>query len=148
MFNFYKTATTYLDFWPDVPALYAIYKEYRIRQSLKFLKIVIPPFIAFLLLWNFYQGGGLQGVAWWYALTFNLHVTFICIAVLFLLLLQGYYWAYSKSQQKVNQKEVNFVNELNEKFDLPKVTGCTYFEYASLLQKAFNKFGADVFANI
>ncbi len=134
----------YLDIWPEHPVLNAIFKEGRVRYVLKAGNYIIPPFIFFILVWNFIQGGGLKGVDFVYTQKINWPVSLVCILFLIALPLQGFYWAGKRARTKLNPKQILFYNDLCEQLKKEKITDPVMYDLAVLINEGLKKLGPEI----
>ncbi len=99
--------------WPEKePLLNPVFPETRVKNALVAGRIILPPFIVFILFWAIYQGGGFKGIPLLFALTSNFPVTLVCILFLCLMPLQGYLWFYKRAVTPLSQKQQKFYVEL------------------------------------
>ncbi len=133
----------YLEIWPEHPILGAIFAEGRVRYMLKLGNYLIPPFIFFILVWNFIQGGGLKGVDFLYTQKINWPLSVVCILFLLALPLQGYYWAGKRAQTKLNPKQRLFYAELCEKLEKSQSEDPTLYDLALRMKEGLEKLGPD-----
>lgn len=138
-----KTGISYLQDWPEHPILNAIFKEGRVRSWLKLGNVLIPPFIFFILLWNFIQGGGLKGVDFLYTQKINWPVTAVCIIFLLMLPLHAYYWAGKRAQTKLNPTQRVFYADLCEKLEKAQAADPTMHDLARAIGEGLKKLGPD-----
>ena len=102
----------YMKKWPDEPLLYPVFAECRIKKVITLEQRLFPPFIVLTVIWYFYRWGGFKGIPFFMAIEDSLPMLICCICFLLLLPLQGYYWFYKRSMQKLNDKQKTFYIEL------------------------------------
>lgn len=144
MFKTLRLGMRYLEIWPDEPVLGAIYRENRVRYVLNAAKYLIPPFIFFILIWNFIQGGGLKGVDFLYTQRINWPMSVICILFLLALPLQGYYWAGKRAQTELNVKEKEFYVSLCKRLDRTPAEKPVFMDLALILKEGLTKLGREI----
>lgn len=144
--NFFRTVSLgikYMDIWPQEPTLGAIFPENRFKYVMGVAKVLIPPFIVFIFLWVYIQGGGLKGVSFLYTMETNWPVTIVCILFLLIIPLQGYYWFGKRAQLKLNGKQKIFYKGLCEKLKKEPASDPTMFDFAKAVAEGCKKLNKD-----
>lgn len=125
----------YLELWPEDRVLGAVFPENRVKKVMVLARRLIPPFIVFLLLYNFVLGGGLKGVSFFYTLKINWPATLCAVVLLLLLPLQGYYWAGKRAQLKLSKKLETFYRDVCVKLHKEPALNPTMFDLAVVLRQ-------------
>ncbi len=133
-----RRGSKYLALWPDHPILGAVFPENRVKYALCWGRRLIPPFIAFILLWNFVQGGGLQGVSFIYTQKVNWPSALLCVLTLLIIVLHGYYWAGRRAALPLNPKLQLFYTELCSALGKTPAPVPTMLDLAKALHSAVN----------
>lgn len=142
-FKTIRQGSKYLAIFPVHPILGAVFPENRVQYALRWGRRLIPPFIAFILLWNYVQGGGLQGISFFYTQKVNWPSALLCIVTLVLILLHGYYWAGKRAALKLNPKLTLFYRQLCQALGKEPVPVPTMFDLARALHEGLEKLDPD-----
>lgn len=138
MFKTVLAGARYLEIWPDHPVISAVFPEGRVKYAMRWARRLIPPMIVFILLWNFVQGGGLQGLqglSWLTAGRANWPLGIVTICLLLLVVLHGYYWAGKRAQLKLSSKQERFYQELCLKHGRKPCSAPTMYDLAVILKQ-------------
>lgn len=103
-FKTVKDGIRYCEIWPQDPLLNPVFPECRVKRAIRAGRMILPPFIVFILLWSYVRGGGLLGVEFMFAVKSNWPMTIICILFILLMPLQGYWWMGKRSRMKLNPR--------------------------------------------
>ena len=103
-FNTFRDGLKYMEIFPLEPVLNPVFPEFRVKRVMKMGKILLPPFIALIVLWSYVRGGGLQGVEMMFALKSNWPVTICCVLLLLLMPGQGYWWFGKRARLPLNPR--------------------------------------------
>ena len=140
----FKDGIKYMEIWPEDPILGSVFTEGRVKYIMRLGKYLLPPFIMFLIVWNFIMGGGLKGVEFFYTLKSNWPVTLCCVLFLLVLPLQGYYWFGKRSSVKLNKKQKLYYEELCKKLQKEPAIDPVMMDFAVTVKEGLAKFGRDI----
>ncbi len=143
LFKTIKEGAKYIDLWPDDPILGAVFPENRVKYALMWGRRLIPPFIFFILAWNFIQGGGLQGIDFLYTQKTNWPLSVACILFLLFIPLQGYYWAGKRASTKLNPKLKLFYEHVCQKLQKEGVQEPVMADLSAVLSEGLQKLDKD-----
>lgn len=142
-----KTAwqgSRYLELWPEHKILGAIFPEIRVKYVMRWGRRLIPPFIVFIILWNYVQGDGLKGVSFIYTQTSNWPLAVLSILFLLGIMFHGYYWAGRRSQLKLIGTLKEYYNSLCAKLSRPANPEPNLYELAETLKEGMKKIGPSI----
>lgn len=148
LFTVMKRGAQYMELWPEGTVLTAIFPEVRYKLWMKGAKILFPPMIAGLLLWIYFNCGGLAGFYLLFtrpsAGSMMLYMSVIglllMICVLLMIIVQGYLWFGYKSEQQLNAKQKQFYTELMISLDKKPEANPTMFHLISAIQDGLKHF--------
>lgn len=146
MFNFFSTIKAgikYMEVFPQDNLIGAVFPECRVKYVMGVGKVLLPPFIVFIVVWNYFIAGGFDGVPLRYALLQNLPVTLVCVLFLLLLPVQGYYWFGKRSKLLLNAKQQNFYQDLCSKLERQANLKPTMYDLAIVLKEGLKKLDRD-----
>lgn len=137
-----KRGAQYMDLWPEGTVLTAIYPEVRYKAWMKGARILFPPMIAGLLLWIYYNCGGLAGLYLLFTrpsagsmmLYMSVIGLFLMILVLLMIIVQGYMWFGYRAEQRLTAKQQQFYIELMQRLDKTPAMQPTMFDLISAIQ--------------
>ena len=137
--SFFKRITRgreYMNLWPNDKVLGAIFPEIRVKATLKLGSLLWPPFIVFMLVWTFIQGGGLKGIDFIYTLKNNYAVTICCVLFILLIPIQGYLWFYKRSKTLLNERQKGIYIKICAKLNKQAVNEPTMYDFVVILKSA------------
>lgn len=149
--NIFKTmirGSRYLELWPDHPILGAVFPEIRVRYFMRWGRRLIPPFIVFVVLWNFVQGGGLKGISFIYTQTSNWPLAVLSIIFLLGIFLHGCYWAGRRAGTALNARQLQFYKELCTRLERTPDPAPVMEDLVRLLREGLDKIGPDILSGI
>ena len=144
--NFFRTLALggrYMEIWPDEPALGAIFPENRVKYMMGWGRLLIPPAAVFVLLWVYVQGGGLHGISWLYTLQANWPLAMMCILLLALLPVQGYYWFGRRAQLPLQRRQADIYRQLCGQLEREPAAAPSMYDLALVLREGFRRLGRE-----
>lgn len=147
-FALMRRGAQYMELWPEGTVLTAVFPEVRYKSWMRGARLLFPPMIAGLLLWIYYNCGGLSGLYVLFtrpssgSIMLYMSVTglFLMIIVLLMIVLQGYWWFGYRSGLALNAKQQKFYVELMHKLDKQPIPAPTMFDLISAINDGLKRF--------
>lgn len=138
----------YMELWPEGTVLTAIYEEVRYKAWMKGAKLLFPPMIAGLLLWIYFNCGGLAGLYLLFTrpsagsmmLYMSVIGLFLMILVLLLIIVHGYLWFGYRADKALTPKQKLYYDELMRKMEKTPVEHPTMFDFISAINTGLKHF--------
>ena len=133
-----------MNLWPEEPVLFAVFPELRYRRMMGIGRKIIPPLIAFLLLWIYFTCGGFKGIYFLFlyptAGSMYLYLAVVTVILFIVVLLElpvvGFAWFSKRSRTELNAKQKLFYHELCQELQKEPVQQPTLYDFAATLNTA------------
>ncbi len=142
-FKTIKAGVKYMDDWPQEALLNPVFPECRVKKAMLTARWLLPPFIVFILVWTYIQGGGFQGVELMFIVKTNYPVALVCALFLLLMPVQGYYWFGRRSQMRLNKKQEMFYVEISKQLQRTPANEPTMRDLEIIINDGIKALGKD-----
>ncbi len=142
-----KRGSEYMELWPDEPVLTAIFQEMRYKKMMRFSRFFIPPVVAALLLWLYFNCGGLSGMYLIVtrpstgSVTFYLALFTVILMIIILLQLPilGLMWFCLRSMQPLEPRQKIFYKRMMKLLDKEPIENPKMMDFVKCLNEGCTK---------
>lgn len=143
-----RRGAQYMDLWPEGTVLTAIFEEVRYKTWMKGAKLIFPPVIAVILLWIYFNCGGLAGLYLLFTrpsagsmmLYMSITGLVLMIIVLLMIIVHGYLWFGYRADKALTPKQKAFYDDLMLKMEREPEREPTMFNFIEAINLGLKHF--------